>query len=156
MATRRILADLARAFEAREGTQVEIRSIGGVEAAKLARAGEPTDIVVLASKVMASLEAEGHIAKGGIRDFARSEIGIAVRAGVAAAQARERTSSQAGHAGRAKNLLLDRSERRSFEGPVREMGLDRLLSWRARSSRLQACRWRAWSRKATPISAFSN
>jgi molybdate transport system substrate-binding protein len=83
MATRHILADLARDYEARHGTQVEIRSMGGVEAAKLVRAGEATDIVILASKVMASLEAEGHLAKGATKDFARSEIGLAVRAGVA-------------------------------------------------------------------------
>jgi molybdate transport system substrate-binding protein len=81
MATRRILADLARDYEARKGTHVEIRSMGGVEAAKLVRAGEPADVIVLASKVMASLEAEGHLTKGGVRDFARSEIGIAVHAG---------------------------------------------------------------------------
>jgi molybdate transport system substrate-binding protein len=36
----------------------------------------------LASKVMASLETEGRLVKGETRDFARSEIGIAVRAGV--------------------------------------------------------------------------
>jgi molybdate transport system substrate-binding protein len=81
MATRHILADLADDYEARHGTRVEIRSMGGVEAAKSVRAGEATDIVVLASKVMASLETEGHLAKGDTRDFARSEIGIAVRAG---------------------------------------------------------------------------
>jgi molybdate transport system substrate-binding protein len=81
MATRRILADLARAYEARKGTQVDIRSMGGVEAAKLARAGEATDVIVLASRVMKALEAEGCLAKGATRDFARSEIGIAVRAG---------------------------------------------------------------------------
>ena len=83
MATRHILADLARDYEARNGTHVEIRSMGGVEAAKLVRAGEATDIVVLASKVMGALEAEGHLAKGGTKDFARSKIGIAVRAGFA-------------------------------------------------------------------------
>ena len=81
MATRHILADLARDYEQRRGVAVDIRSMGGVEAAKLSRAGEPTDIVILASKVMKALEAEGHIVKGSIRDFARSEIGIAVRAG---------------------------------------------------------------------------
>ena len=81
MATRNILADVARDYERRSGTRVEIRSLGGVEAAKLVRAGEPTDVVVLASKVMASLEAEGHVAKGSIREFARSEIGVAARAG---------------------------------------------------------------------------
>jgi molybdate transport system substrate-binding protein len=83
MATRRILADLARDYEVSRGIQVEIRSMGGVEAAKLARAREPTDIVVLASKVIASLEAEGHLAKGGTKGFARSEIGVAIRAGLA-------------------------------------------------------------------------
>jgi molybdate transport system substrate-binding protein len=49
----------------------------------LARTGEATDIVVLASKVMGALEAEGHLVEGGTRDFARSEIGVAVRAGSA-------------------------------------------------------------------------
>jgi molybdate transport system substrate-binding protein len=82
MATRHILADLAGDYEASHGTRVEIRSMGGVEAAKLVRAGEATDVVILASKVMASLEAEGHLAKGGTKDFARSEIGLAVRAGL--------------------------------------------------------------------------
>ena len=81
MATRHILADLARDYELRNGIRVEIRSMGGVEAAKLVRAREPTDVVVLASKVMRSLEAEGHIAKGSIVDFAQSKIAIAVPAG---------------------------------------------------------------------------
>ncbi len=83
MATRHILADLARDYEARHGILVEIRSMGGVEAAKLARAGEATDVVILASKVMRSLEDEGYLAKGETRAFARSEIGIAVRKGSA-------------------------------------------------------------------------
>jgi molybdate transport system substrate-binding protein len=81
MATRHILADLARDYELQTGIRVEIRSMGGVEAAKLVRAGEPTDVVVLAAKVIQSLEAEGHIAKGSIREFARSEIGVAAPAG---------------------------------------------------------------------------
>ena len=81
MATRHILSDLARDYESQTGVRVEIRSMGGVEAAKLARANEATDIVVLASKVMASLQAEGHLVEGGTRDFARSEIGVAVRVG---------------------------------------------------------------------------
>ena len=81
MATRHILADLARDTSSQTGMPVEIRSMGGVEAAKLVRAGEATDVVVLASKVMESLEAEGHLAKGSLRDFAWSEIGIAVQVG---------------------------------------------------------------------------
>jgi molybdate transport system substrate-binding protein len=55
--------------------------MGGVEAARLVRAGEAPDIVVLASKVMGALEAEGLLAKGETRNFARSEIGIAARVG---------------------------------------------------------------------------
>jgi molybdate transport system substrate-binding protein len=81
MATRYILADLAKAYELMNGIRVDIRSMGGVEAAKLVRTGEPTDVVVLASKVMQGLEAEGHIVKGSLVDFARSEIAIAVPAG---------------------------------------------------------------------------
>jgi molybdate transport system substrate-binding protein len=81
MATRHILADLARDYELRNRVRVDIRSMGGVEAAKLARAGELTDVVVLASKVMESLESEGHIARGSTGDFARSEIGLAVPGG---------------------------------------------------------------------------
>jgi molybdate transport system substrate-binding protein len=82
MATRHVLADLAGDYEASHGTRVEVRSMGGVEAAKLVRAGEAADVVILASKVMASLEAEGHLARGETKDFARSEIGLAVRAGL--------------------------------------------------------------------------
>ena len=81
MATRRILADLARDYESDNGIEVDIRSMGGVEAAKLARAGEPVDFVVLAKKVMQGLEAEGWVAPGSIEDFARSEIAIAAPAG---------------------------------------------------------------------------
>ena len=46
--------------EQRTGCRVAIRSMGGVEAARLVGAGEPTDVIVLASKVMEQLEAEGH------------------------------------------------------------------------------------------------
>ena len=81
MATRHILMDLARDYELRNGIPVEIRSLGGVEAEKLARAGEPADVIVLASKVMRSLEADGRIAAGSVMDFARSEMAVAVPAG---------------------------------------------------------------------------
>jgi molybdate transport system substrate-binding protein len=81
MATRHILTDLARDYEARTGIHAEFRSMGGVEAAKWVRAGEAADVVVLASKVMGALEAEGWLAKASVKDFARSEIGVAVRAG---------------------------------------------------------------------------
>ncbi len=81
MATRHILADLTRDYELRHRIRVEFKSMGGVEAAKLVRAGESADVIALASKVMKGLEAEGHIARGSIMNFARSEIAIAVAAG---------------------------------------------------------------------------
>ena len=59
MATRLILGELAQRYEAASGVPVAIRAMGGVDAAALVRAGEPTDIVVLASGPMAKLEAEG-------------------------------------------------------------------------------------------------
>ena len=96
MATRHILADLAREYELR--VDLEIRSIGGVEAAKLLRAGEPTDVVVLASKVMKSLEDEGYVAKGSKRDFARSEIAIAVAAGSPRPSVESEQAVRRGHA----------------------------------------------------------
>src|SRR4051794_40300240 len=80
MATRQILAELARAYEARTGQPVAFRSLGGVEAARLVRAGEPAD-VVLASTVIERLEAEGHLVAGSRAGFARSGIAVAVRAG---------------------------------------------------------------------------
>ena len=81
MATRLILGELAQRYEAASGVHVAIQSMGGVDAARLVREGEPTDIVVLASGPMAKLEAEGHLAAGSIRGFTRSGMAIAARAG---------------------------------------------------------------------------
>jgi molybdate transport system substrate-binding protein len=81
MATRQILADLIGLYEQRTGCQVAIKSMGGVDAARAVRAGEPIDIILLASNVMEQLEAEGHTGSGSRADFARSGIAMAVRAG---------------------------------------------------------------------------
>ncbi len=83
MATRLILGELARRYAQRSGLAVDIAAMGGVEAARLVRAGETTDVVVLASKVMAELEAERHLLAGSTRPFARSGMAVAVRAGAA-------------------------------------------------------------------------
>jgi molybdate transport system substrate-binding protein len=82
MATRQILAALADLYEQRTRTTVVIRSMGGVEAARLVRAGEPTDVVILASNVMEKLEVEGHVAPGTRVEFARSGMAMAVRRGL--------------------------------------------------------------------------
>jgi molybdate transport system substrate-binding protein len=83
MATRLILAELTQRYETATGVKAEIRSMGGVDAAKRVREGEAVDIVILASKPMAELEAEGHIVAGSIKGFTRSGMAIAVRAGTA-------------------------------------------------------------------------
>jgi molybdate transport system substrate-binding protein len=81
MATRLILNALSRRYEGAGGQPVKIEATGGVTAADRVRAGEALDIVVLASKPMAKLEAEGHIVAGSIRPFTRSGMAIAAPAG---------------------------------------------------------------------------
>jgi molybdate transport system substrate-binding protein len=81
MATRLILGELGQRYEALSGIPVAIAAMGGVDAARRVRAGEVTDIVVLAANVMAQLEAEGHIVPGGIKGLARSGMAIAIPAG---------------------------------------------------------------------------
>ena len=81
MATRLILGELAQRYGAATGVAVAIKAMGGVDAARQVREGEATDIVILASGPMAKLEAEGHLAAGSIKGFARSGMAIAVREG---------------------------------------------------------------------------
>ncbi|WP_210208398.1 substrate-binding domain-containing protein [Rhodoplanes roseus] len=78
MATRHILNELAALCEQRTGRALVVRSLGGVEAAKLVRAGEAVDIVLLASGPMEKLEAEGRLVAGSRTAFARSDIALAV------------------------------------------------------------------------------
>jgi molybdate transport system substrate-binding protein len=80
MATRQVLAELARAFEQRSGCTVAIESVGGVDAAKRVQAGEPFDVVVLASDAIDRLIASGHVV-GERVDLVRSPVAMAVRAG---------------------------------------------------------------------------
>ena len=81
MATRAVLADLARAYEARTGCAVAIDSVGGVDATRRVQAGEAFDVVVLASDAIDKLLATGHLVAGSQADFVRSEVAVAVRAG---------------------------------------------------------------------------
>ena len=82
MATRQLLADLARAHAERSGDTVTIEAVGGVDAARRVQAGEPFDVVVLASDAIDRLIASGHVI-GERVDLARSPVAIAVRAGAA-------------------------------------------------------------------------
>src|SRR3712207_2279079 len=80
MATRQILADLAASYEHQTGRRVAIRSMGGVEAARLVRAGETADVIILASNVMEQLENEGRLVSGSRVNVARSAVAIAIPA----------------------------------------------------------------------------
>lgn len=81
MATRQVLAELVAGFESRSGCTVAIESVGGVDAAKRVQAGEPFDVVVLASDAIDKLIAAGHLHPGSRVDLVRSGVAVAVRAG---------------------------------------------------------------------------
>jgi molybdate transport system substrate-binding protein len=81
MATRQVLGELARAWEQRSGSKVAIESVGGVDAAKRVAAGEPFDVVILASDAIDKLIAGGHAVAGTRVDLVDSGVAVAVRAG---------------------------------------------------------------------------
>ncbi|HWP11965.1 MAG TPA: substrate-binding domain-containing protein [Ramlibacter sp.] len=81
MATRGVLAELASAYEQRSGCAVAIESVGGVDAARRVQAGEPFDVVFLASDAIDKLVAAGRVVAGSKVDLVRSPVAVAVRAG---------------------------------------------------------------------------
>lgn len=99
MATRLLLVELCRVWREAHGLGrdcVEFVSIGGVEAARRVRAGEPADVVVLAGDVIDALIDEGLLLKASRRALALSAVAVAVPAGtplpdIASAQALRET-----------------------------------------------------------------
>ncbi|MDN3921439.1 substrate-binding domain-containing protein [Roseateles violae] len=81
MATRQLLAELARTYRHIHGIEVRVESVGGVDAARRVQAGEAFDLVVLAGDAIAKLLAGGHLLAGSARAIADSAVAIAVRAG---------------------------------------------------------------------------
>jgi molybdate transport system substrate-binding protein len=81
MATRQVLADLVGAFERQTDTPVHLESVGGVDAARRVQAGEPFDLVILASDAIDRLIASGHVQPGSRVDLVRSPVAVAVKAG---------------------------------------------------------------------------
>ena len=81
MATRQVLAELAEAYVRRCDRAVEIESVGGVDAAKRVQAGEPFDVVFLASDAVDKLAAAGRIAPYSKVDLMVSPVAVAVRTG---------------------------------------------------------------------------
>jgi len=81
MATRAVLAELTELYRAQSQADVAVESVGGVDAAKRVRTGEPLDVVVLAREVIDDLIGAARIAPGSRVDVWISAIGVAVRAG---------------------------------------------------------------------------
>ncbi len=81
MATRTLLAELARAWQQRSGMAVAFESVGGVDAAKRVQAGELFDVVVLASDAIAKLAEAGRVLAGSVVDLVHSGVAVAVKAG---------------------------------------------------------------------------
>lgn len=81
MATRQLLGELAAMYRQQAGVETHIESVGGVDAARRVQAGEPFDVVFLASDAIATLQEAGQVVAGTRVDLARSGVGIAVKAG---------------------------------------------------------------------------
>lgn len=81
MATRQLLAELVQMYAQRSDCVVEMASVGGVDAAKRVQAGEPFDLVILASDAIDKLIATGHINASSKVDLVHSGVAVAVRAG---------------------------------------------------------------------------
>ncbi len=82
MATKPLLADLGALYKAQApDVQVQVESVGGVDAAKRVQAGEAFDVVVLASDAIDKLIASGHVLPGSRVDLVHSGVAVAVPAG---------------------------------------------------------------------------
>ncbi|MFT3797726.1 substrate-binding domain-containing protein [Microbacterium sp.] len=88
MATRHVLADLAAAAVGAGLPLVEIESVGGVDAARRVAAGEPFDLVFLASDALARLAADGHVDAASVAPLMLSQTAVAVPSGTDAAAPR--------------------------------------------------------------------
>ena len=82
MATRLLLTELAAAYEQhRPDTTVHITAVGGVVAAKRVAAGEPFDVVILATDAIDRLIATGRVLPGSRVDVVTSGVAVAVPTG---------------------------------------------------------------------------
>lgn len=81
MATRQLLAELGAMYRESAQVNVEIESVGGVDAAKRVQAGEAFDVVILASDAIDKLVESGAVLAGSRIDLVRSGVSVAVRNG---------------------------------------------------------------------------
>lgn len=83
MTTKGLLLELAAAYTRASGVPVSIEAVGGVDAARRVSAGEPFDVVVLASDAIDKLCAAGKLAASRKTDVVRSGVAVAVAANAA-------------------------------------------------------------------------
>ncbi len=81
MATRQLLADLLAQYKTATGRAVSVEAVGGVDAQKRVRSGEPFDLVILADDIIAKLADEGHVVAGSRTAVVRSPMALAVPSG---------------------------------------------------------------------------
>jgi molybdate transport system substrate-binding protein len=81
MATRQLVEDLVAGWIDPDGARVVAEAVGGVDAARRVRAGEPFDIVMLAANAIDALIADGKVVAGSRIDLVDSGVAVAVRAG---------------------------------------------------------------------------
>jgi molybdate transport system substrate-binding protein len=84
MAMREVLRTLADRYRRRTGVRVEVESVGGADAARRIREGEPFDVTILVDDAVASLESARRIVYGTRVALASSEVAIAVKEGTPA------------------------------------------------------------------------
>jgi molybdate transport system substrate-binding protein len=75
--------ELLPSFERATGRTVLAQFVGGVEIGKRLRAGDPSELVIMASAAIDEFAKQGLVAQGSRVDLVRSKIGMAVRAGAA-------------------------------------------------------------------------
>jgi molybdate transport system substrate-binding protein len=92
MATRLLLTELSEAYRTSTGIDLQLESVGGVDAAKRVQTGEAFDAVFLASDAIDKLLVAGHLVPGSRVDLVRSGVAVAVQAG---AQAPDISSEEA-------------------------------------------------------------
>ena len=84
MATRQLLVELVADYQKLSDTDIQIESIGGVNAAKRVQAGEAFDVVFLSSEAIDQLIDSGHIDPISKVNLVNSGVAVAVKAGAVA------------------------------------------------------------------------
>lgn len=88
MATRHVIADLLEAASAAGLGEVDVESVGGVDAEQRVAAGESFDLVFLADGALRRLADAGHVDAASVTPLVLSQVAVAVPSGSAEPAAR--------------------------------------------------------------------